>query len=137
IFGSPDVNTATDPMFTSFLPHVQLLTPGAHAAVDTAVKTDTGVDEEGSDAWARERKTRVILAEEIQGELVAAYPGQTAAEKKAKADLISALFGTRSWTAVENLDSARLRAGLAALRERLGRATPPAAATPAEPEPAA
>jgi hypothetical protein len=85
------------------------------------VKTDTGVDEEGSDAWARERKTRTILSEEIQGELVAAYPGQTAAEKKAKADLLATLFGTRSWTAVENMDSERLRAGLAALRERLGR----------------
>src|SRR5262249_18314729 len=43
-FGVLDGKTATDPTFTFFLPHVQLLTPGAHAAVDTAVKTDTGVD---------------------------------------------------------------------------------------------
>jgi hypothetical protein len=132
-FGVLDGKSATDPTFDFFLPHIRLLTPGAHAPVDTAVKTDTGVDEDGSDAWARERKTRTILAEEIQGELVAAFPGQTSAEKKAKADLLAAIFHTRSWTAVENMDSERLRAGLHALRGRLGRvisdptpATPPA-----------
>jgi hypothetical protein len=40
---------------------------------------------------------------------VNAYPGQAAADKKAKADLIHMAFGTRSWTAVESLDSKRLR----------------------------
>jgi hypothetical protein len=132
-FGVLDGKSATDPTFEFFLPHVQLLTPGAHAPVDTSIKTDTGVDEDGGDAWARERKTRTILAEEIQGELVAAFPGQTAAEKKHKATLLAEIFHTRSWTAVEGMDSERLRAGLHALRERLGRmisdptpATPPA-----------
>jgi hypothetical protein len=119
-FGVLDGKTRVDPTFKFFLPHIKLLTPGAHAPVDTAVKTDAGVDEDGGDAWARERKTRTILAEEIQGELVNAYPGQTAAEKKAKADLLAAFFGTRSWTAVEGMDSGRLRHGLRALRERLG-----------------
>jgi hypothetical protein len=103
---------------------------------DPADSADTGRDGSyGGDPL--ERTTRTSLAKEIQGELVAAYPGQSAGEKRAKADLIAALFGTRSWTVVEHLDSARLRAGLAALRERLGRAGSPEAATTAEPEPAA
>src|SRR5262249_24021999 len=119
-FGVLDGKTCIDPTFNFFLTHVRLLTPGAHAPVDTAVKTDAGVDEDGGDAWARERRTRTLLAEEIPGELGNAYPGQASAEKKAKADLLHALFGTRSWTAVEGMDSGRLRDGLRALRERLG-----------------
>jgi hypothetical protein len=118
-FGVLDGATCVNPTFKFFLPHVRLLKPGAHAPVDTAVKTDAGVDEEGGDAWARERRTRQILAEEIQGELVAAYPGQTSPEKQAKARLLHELFGTRSWTAVESLDSGKLRDGLHRLRDRL------------------
>jgi hypothetical protein len=129
-FGILDGKSAVDPGFDFFKPHVALLTPGAHAPVDTTVKTDTGADEEGSDAWARERKARTILCEEIQGELMAAYPGQTAAEKKAKADLLHDLFATRSWTAVEAMESERLRTGLRALRERLGGQLPLGAEPP-------
>jgi hypothetical protein len=135
-FGVLDGKTCVDPTFDFFKPHVALLTPGAHAPVDTAVKSDAGVDEDGGDAWARERKARTILAEEIQGELVAAYPGQTAAEKKAKADLLATIFHTRSWTAVENMDSERLRAGLHALRERLGKSAAADAAPATDSEPA-
>jgi len=129
-FGILDGKSAVDPGFDFFKPHVALLTPGAHAPVDTTVKTDTGADEEGSDAWARERKARTILCEEIQGELMAAYPGQTAAEKKAKADILHDLFATRSWTAVEAMESERLRTGLKALRERLGGQLPLGAEQP-------
>ena len=37
------------------------------------------------------------------------YPGQSAGDKKGKADLVEKLFGTRSWTAVENLSLERLQ----------------------------
>jgi AAA domain len=118
-FGVIDGATTIDPTFEFFAPHVAMLKPGAHATIDTRVKTDTGVDEEGDGEWGRERKSRTILCEEIQGELVAVYPGQKAEEKKAKADLIFAAFKTRSWTAVESMDSDRLRRGLAFIRREL------------------
>ena len=118
-FGVIDGATTLDPTFHFFTPHLALLKPGAHAPIDTAVQSDVGVDDEGDDGWSRERKTRTILCEEIQGELVNAYPGQAAADKKAKADLIHMAFGTRSWTAVESMDSKRLRTGLAQIREGL------------------
>ena len=138
-FGIIDGATAIDPTFDFFQAHVARLTPGAHAPVDTGVKTDLGVDESGDDRWARERKDRTILAEEIQGELVAAYPGQDAESKRRKADLIFTAFHTRSWTKVESLPSDVLRKGLGQIRVA-SHGEPPAdlvLATEAPPDPAA
>lgn len=104
-----------NPTFATFLPHVELLRPGAHAPIDTAVRSAALVDDEGND----DRRLRTILAEEIQGELVAAFPGQSAAEKSAKATLVNDAFNTRSWTAVEGMSAERLRGGLDFLKRRL------------------
>jgi hypothetical protein len=134
-FGVIDGQSALDPGFDFFQPHVALLTPLAHAPVDTSVKSDLGVDETGDDRWTRERKLRTILAEEIQSELVAAYPGQDGKSKQRKIALIKEALGTGSWTQVENLPSDTLRAGLAAIRVAI-HGEPPAD-LPAEPEPEA
>lgn len=105
-----------EPTFEFFLPHVQLLTPGAHSLVDTTVKTDHEIGEEGTSEWAKEKRDRAILCEEIQGELMRAWPGQTAKEKKAKIETIEIAFDTRSWTKVESCNSETLRAGLDVVR---------------------
>jgi hypothetical protein len=115
-FGIMDGATAENPTFDFIEPHIKLLKPGAHAPVDTTTASDLGVDESGDDRWQRDRKTRTILAEEVQAELVAAWPGQDAASKKKKVDAIKAAFGTGSWTAVESMSEEKLRAGLAAIR---------------------
>jgi hypothetical protein len=99
-----------------FKPHLDMLTPGAHNAVDVTLKTPADVDASGDANWQRERRERTILCEEIQGELTSRWPGQSAAEKKAKADALQAYWGTRSWKAVETMNSDKLRAGLDALR---------------------
>lgn len=129
-FGIIDGHTVLDPDFEFFRPHVEMLKPGSHTPIDTSVKTETGVDEDGDTDWHRERKTRAILCEEIQGELVNAYPGQTATDKKAKTDLIHTAFATRSWTAVESMHSERLREGLAQIRAALHKQAEPVVATP-------
>ena len=118
-FGVVDGKTCVDPGFDFFAPHVKLLTPGANVPVDTSMKTETGADEAGDATWQREKRERVILCEEIQGAIVAEYPGQTAEEKRKKGELLHTIFGTRSWTAVENMDSGKLREGLQALRDML------------------
>jgi hypothetical protein len=114
-----DGQERVNPNYEFFAPHVRLLKPGTHAPVDTTVRTDMGIDESGDDDFARERKTRTILAEEIIGELSARWPGQTTEEKKARQELLFKTFGTRSWTAVEGKGSQELRAGLAAIRAAL------------------
>jgi hypothetical protein len=138
-FGVIDGKEAYDPDFEFFRPHIEMLKPGAHAPINVDIKTKTGVDMDGDTDWARERKTRAILCEEIQGELVNAYPGQTAPEKKAKTDLIYLAFSTRSWTAVESMQSLILRRGLALIRKELGvkEATPEELFKSEEPDAAA
>lgn len=116
-FGVIDSKSENNPGFDFFLPHIQCLVPGAHAPIDTEVKTNLDLDADGDSQWNRERKARTIICEEIQGELLRKWPGQTAAEKTAKIEAIESAFGTRSWTAVESMDSTKLRAGLAALRQ--------------------
>lgn len=128
-FGVVDGKTMMNPDFNFFLPHVKLLTPGASAPVDTSIKTDTGADDVGDDAWQRERRQRAILSEEIQGELVAAIPGQSAEEKKRKAELLYTVFATRSWTAIENMPSEKLRDGLEQIRAILRPESPAGEAT--------
>lgn len=114
-----DAQTCDNPSFAFFAPHVALLKPGAHTPIDMAVKSDAGVTDDGDTAWHKERRTRTILCEEIQGELTNKWPGQTAAEKKAKTDLLFQVFDTRSWTAVEGTESVTLRNGLRTIREIL------------------
>lgn len=101
-----------NPGFKTFLPHIAKLKPGAYAPIDTSIKTEPLIDEEGND----DRRRREILCEEIQGEIVDMYPGQSAVEKKAKADLIFENFNTRSWTAVEGMRLEVLKDGLARIR---------------------
>jgi hypothetical protein len=112
-FNVIDAKTCANPGFDFFLPHIKLLVPGAHSPIDTSVKSDVHVDEDGNPEWQRERRERVILCEEIQGLLVKYYPGQSAKDKAAKTELVEKAFGTRSWTKVETtLPSGQLRMGL-------------------------
>lgn len=110
-------------VWSAFEGHVGSLMPGAHSTVMTAT-TPMPVSEEGDAEWAREKKARTILCEEIQGCIVEKFPGQSADEKKAKANLLAQVFGTRSWTAVESMNSDTLRLGLDKLRGVLGLDTP-------------
>lgn len=119
-FGILDGKSCSNPTFEFFAPHIKKLKPGSHAPVNTASKTETGADLEGSGDWERERKARTILCEEVQGVIVERYPGQSAEEKKTKAALLNTIFGTRSWTAVESMPSEQLKDGLYRLRAHLG-----------------
>jgi hypothetical protein len=114
-FGALDGKECDNPSFEFFKPFVERLNPGAHVSVDTTRQTDLAVNEAGDAAFHAERKHRAIFCEEIQGALLASFPGQSADENKAKASLIQRLFNTYSWTAVESMDSAKLKAGLDSL----------------------
>jgi hypothetical protein len=118
-FGDIDSASAEDPDFDFFLPHIKRLTPGAHAVVDTEVKSDLGVDEEGDNDWHREKKQRAILCEEIQGEILKAFPGRSDKDKLGKLDLLEEVFGTRSWTKVESTKAEELRHHLDMIRIRV------------------
>lgn len=107
-----------------FMPFLERLQPAAAATQINTVKTEFGMSEDGRASWDDEKRQRKILCEEIEAELVAAHPGQSAADKQAKITHIKECFGTGSWTRVEGMRSGDLRAGLIKLRQRLG-VTPP------------
>lgn len=107
-----------DPTWESWMPHILRL-DGALTTVDTAIKTDHEVGDDGNADWIREKHERVFLCEEIGGELLRAWPGATKEEKVSKAEAVEAAFGTRSWSKVEHMDSQTLKAGLEMIRERV------------------
>lgn len=115
-FDVMDGKTIDNPTGEWFAPHLDMLTPGASNVVDVTPKTDMGVDEAGDAQFQRERRDRTKLCEEIQGEIVKAYPGQSAVEKRAKMELLEKCCGTKSWTAVEGFGIERLRGALADIR---------------------
>lgn len=112
--GNPEKEMAAVGKF--FEPFLKSLNPGAAISLDTTTVTELAIDESGDAEWAKERRLRTIACEEIQGELVKAYPGQTKEEKQAKAEIIEKCFGTTSWTKVESMDSQRLAVGLTNVR---------------------
>jgi hypothetical protein len=119
--GANKLKTELGAVTKFFGAHLAMLTSGAHAPIDTEIKSSTGVDETGDAQFYRDRRDRTILCEEIQGAILKLYSGQTAAEKKAKADLLEEVFHTRSWTKVETLIALPdLRAGLETIRTMSG-----------------
>ena len=112
-----DGKTCNNPTGEFFIPHLDLLKPGAENTVDTKSTTDMGVDEDGDSQYRRDKKAREIVLEEIQGEIVMHYPGQTSVEKKAKLDLLQKYFKTRSWAAVEIMKLEELRKQLKKIKE--------------------
>ena len=119
-FGLLDGKECDNPTFDFFKPFVERLIPGQHVSVNTDRQTDLAVNEAGDAAFHAERRQRAIFCEEIQGLLVAVYPGQSAQEKLAKVEILYKVFETRSWTAIESMDSQRLKIGLDALPAAVG-----------------
>lgn len=113
-FGLIDGHSCVDPTFKFFEPHVKLLDPGQHNPVDTSVKTEFQLDDRGKDQWDREKENRKIVAEEILNAFaIAGMAGQSADDKKARAEAFQKHWGHGSWTFIsEKLPSSKQREGL-------------------------
>ena len=118
-FGVLDAMECENPTFEFFKPHIDLLTPGSSNTVDTDKETDMEIGPDGDSQYYRDRKTKTILCEEIAGVIAAKFPGQSADQKQAKANVLLKTFGTYSWTAVETMPVAKLREGLSYLPTRI------------------
>ncbi|MEK9737012.1 MAG: AAA family ATPase [Candidatus Nanopelagicales bacterium] len=110
-----DGQTFRDPTFADFQPMVDAVLgdavtrrPGDQVSAGTLI--------EAEDDRREYRRQRDILCEEIQGYMTSVWPGQSAKEKRAKADALEHAFATRSWTAVQDMHPDRLREGLEQLK---------------------
>lgn len=113
-----------DAVLKAFGPHINAFKGVKNPqSIDVTTQTVTGVDEEGSDEWAREKRRRTILCEEITGVFGSNVPGMKSEDKKLRLDLMEHYFGTRSWKKIEGMNSLDLGSGLEQLRAHFSEAT--------------
>lgn len=119
---SDTINGAEIPMptFKSFKGHFDALNIGGDHFSSMDVRDSKEMfkdaDESGFDG---ELKRRQILSEEIAELMKKHYPSQSVEDKQKRADLLEEVFGTRSWTAVENMKSDILKASFEKLKSSL------------------
>lgn len=108
----------TNPKFADFLPHIQLLNLGGkQLGVDTSRTSDHTIPKDQRD---NSRVQRKIVIDEIETLLVLHHPGQSAADKKRKIELLREHFVNASWTEIaEVMPLFDLRAGYNSLHEEL------------------
>lgn len=127
-----------NPTFKDFLPHIlKLNLGGTHVGFDESRTSDRIIPGNERSQWEVNKKLASICRDEIKEAMVKHYPGQSAADKKAKADLLDEFFGTRSWEAVEELKLDKLTAARNAMWIKLegkpyGLPQPAAAEEPAQ-----
>jgi hypothetical protein len=90
-----------NPNYEAFAPHWQAINIGGeHKPVEQGDSTAL-FNVEGRPDWQIRKKQKEIALEEIQGFMIKLWPSSSADDKAKKADFIDVVFGTRSWTAVE------------------------------------
>lgn len=108
------------PTFKSFESHFKALNIGGqHFNSMDAKDSQAMFPDANENGWDMESRRRTILAEEIAELMKKHFPSQSAEDKQKRADLLEMHFDTRSWTAVENMNSEVLRSGYEALKDRL------------------
>jgi hypothetical protein len=100
------------PTFDMFLPHIERLNlGGTHLGVDTSRTSADMFADNGSTKWQHEKQQKEIALDEVKEEIAKMYPGQSAADKKSKGDMLEEAFGTRSWAKVESLKLDQVKVG--------------------------
>lgn len=112
------------PTFESILPHIECLDLGGehHGSMDARDSQDMYSGDEAGSTFDQEKRRRVVICEEIVGEFVRfGIDGTSKDAKKQRLAILEKIFSTRSWEAVSNMESGKLRGGLDILREVLAK----------------
>jgi hypothetical protein len=119
-FGVLTGKECPEPDIEFFRPHLKLLGMGGTIAAPNP-KAAPAVAARAGRNWEGMQRERKAIMEEIQADIVSAYPGQSAAEKKLKVDAVRFAYDTASWSALENdfdkWSNSALKAGRAKLQE--------------------
>lgn len=105
-----DGKTIQNPKFSDFAPSVKVMLAGGKKAV-TQAEADSASLFKTEEERAKRLKEKRKALEEIEGYLVAIWPSTSGKDKQMKSEAIYEAFGTRSWTAVEELEPQKLRTG--------------------------
>lgn len=108
------------PTFDSFRPHFKSLNIGGEHFSSMEAKDSQALYPDANESgWDMEARRRQILSEEIEELMKKHYPSQSVENKQKRADLLEMFFDTRSWTAVENMNSETLRSGYESMKDKL------------------
>lgn len=104
-------------IFDAFASHFEVLNIGGRQQAAPTSTSDALFGPDGStEHYRRERQKRIAL-EEIENTMVLLWPGQDQKSKRIKLLVIEAVFGTRSWEAVQQQSQEQIENGLKTLRE--------------------
>jgi len=119
--------TIDNPRFKDFLPIVNALNLGGeHFVIDPSRNSDSMIHNPDY-SYEDRRKSQTIYCEEIEGELISSFPGQSTAEKKIKTDILDVVFDSRSWAKIKEFPPDKLVSGLKSVKYLCGKlkACPP------------
>jgi len=107
------------PTYESFKPYIEHLNLGGeHIGVDVT-RNSQDLFENPDYSYHERKKQAAILLEELQQELtLLGYAGTSADAQKRRTELLIKVFGTSSKTAIENMDLAKLKAGVSEIKEQ-------------------
>lgn len=108
------------PDYTKLKPHFDFLNIGGQHFESMDKRDSSEMFEEADESgWDKEKQERAIWSEEIIELLKKHYPSQSVEDKQQRADAMENFFGTRSWTAIENMHSSKLKAAYNDLKAAL------------------
>jgi hypothetical protein len=103
-----DGKTFVNPRFNDFKPHIDFLNiGGTQNVIDMSRNSnDMFTKDENEFDWQKKQREKTICLEEIEAELKKIPSDKTGKEKKAQ--IMQLIFGTESWTAIENMKFEKL-----------------------------
>lgn len=105
-----------NPTFKDFTPVIKALNLGGEHFVLDTTRTSNEMIANPDYSYEDRRRAQTIFTEEIEGELVSAFPGQSTAEKKMKTDILDVVFQSRSWAKIKEYSPDLLKNGLKSVR---------------------
>lgn len=106
-----DGKTFVNPTFKDFESVIEDMLENPTSTFQDQEKDSTGLFRTEEDKYQYVQDKKITL-EEIEGQLLRAWPSTGAADKAKKLETIEAVFNTRSWIAVENMSLKVLKEGL-------------------------
>ncbi|WGL99116.1 AAA family ATPase [Arsenophonus sp. aPb] len=109
------------PNFETFSPHFDFLNIGGQhfGSMETKDSSSLFENEITDNGFSYEKKQREIMCEEIKGLFVKySMDGNGQQAKEQRQNIMEEFFGTRSWTAIENMKSSILKEGFLKIKSK-------------------
>lgn len=115
----------SNPIWQAISPHVEALKLGGEYKGMDTTRSSAGMFGKADESYSEAERQKTILLEEVEAELKTNF-GQSKEDKSGLIALLKEAFGTPSWTAIQSMDLAKIRAGHDRIVPPIVPAAPPA-----------